>query len=326
MTATVIGIDLGGTNVKGALVTHEGQVIDEARVPTDAAEGAERVVGRMAEVCRRLGLAAEAADHEVLGLGVGAPGPLDSSLGVVVRCPNLPGWDHFPLAERLRARTGLAVSIENDANAAAVAEAWCGAGAGRRHVVTITLGTGVGSGVIVDGALLKGRGFGGELGHMIVREGGRLCGCGARGCLEAYASASAVARRAAETLGEGGPAVRRSVLAGTVPTCESVFRAAAEGDDLALRVVNDTARYLAAGLASVVNIFHPEVVVLTGGMIRAGEDLVLGPTRKYLAHLALRECLEGVQIMLSPLQDRAGVLGAAAVGFAGVGRSVLAGR
>ena len=323
MAKVVVAIDLGGTNIKAALVATNGQILREKRVPTEAAEGPEAVCSRIVVLARDLIQAEGLAMEDVISVGIGVPGPLNSKTGVVLRCPNMPGWEDFKVAEFITEQLQVAVHIENDANAAALAEAWVGAGKGTRHVVCMTLGTGVGCGVVANGRILKGQGQGAELGHMIVREGGRLCGCGARGCLEAYAAAGSVAKRAIDALNDGGPAVRKSRLAGTTPTCKSVFQAAEEGDALALRLVSDTARYLAAGLASVVHIFHPQVIVLTGGMISAGDDAVLGPTKKFLSTLAMSEMLQSVEIKLSPLEDRAGVLGAAAIALNRSGHPVL---
>jgi len=324
MAEVVIAIDLGGTNIKGAVVDTTGRLITEGRTPTLSDKGPDDVCRRIADLGRQLVDAASCSFDDVVALGVGIPGPCSSKAGLVIRCPNMPGWENYPVAKTLTELLDVPVHVENDANAAALAEAWLGGGKGCRHVVCLTLGTGVGCGIVANGRILKGQGQGAELGHMIVREGGRQCGCGARGCLEAYASAGAVAKRAEDALRDGGPAVGRSVLAdGSAPTCERVFRAAEEGDSLALRLVSDTARYLAAGLASVVHIFHPEVIVLTGGMIRAGEDAVLVPTRKFLSTLAMAEMLRDVRLELSPLEDRAGILGAAAIALNRTGHPVL---
>lgn len=313
MEPRVLAIDLGGTNVKAAIVDGSGRILEEDHCPTESHKGPDAVLHAMTDLSRRLLERAGLGVEDLVALGVGAPGPLDSKSGIILRCPNLPGWENLPVAERLSAALKLPVHLENDANAAALAEAWVGAGKGRRHVICLTLGTGVGSGVVVDGRLLKGRGLASEIGHMIIREGGRRCGCGARGCFESYASATAVVARAEEALdqclADGGV----SSLAGKVISCKAVFDAAGEGDGLAARIVEDTAQHLAVGLASLIHVFHPEVIVLTGGMIRAGERALLEPARRHLWTLAMSEFLEGLELLLSPLADRAGVLGAAAV-------------
>jgi len=311
VVSQVVGVDLGGTNIKVALVDDTGRVAYEDRCPTTSADGPSAVCARIAQLVDELLLAAGLNVSQVLALGIGAPGPLDSRAGLVLRCPNMPGWENFPLSAELTERCGLPVHLENDANASALAEAWIGAGRGKQNVVCITLGTGVGSGVVAGGRLLKGRGLACELGHMIVHEGGRLCGCGARGCFEAYASATAVVKRACEALLETpneSPLAELSDI-----TCKDVFDAALEGDAIAVSVIDGTARYLAAGMASIVHVFHPDVIVLTGGMIAAGEEALLRPAVAYLEERAMAECLAGTAIELSELRDRAGILGAAAV-------------
>ena len=317
--AVVLGIDLGGTNIKGALVDENGFVHGSRSVPTDSSNGPEAVCRDIASLSREL-IKGCSEEHSIVAAGVGVPGPLDAEEGIVHRCPNIDGWEDFNIVGELRELLELPVFIENDANVAILAEAWVGGAKGARNAVCLTLGTGIGSGIIVNGELLRGMGQASELGHMIIREGGRLCGCGAHGCFEAYSSAGAVAAIAKEALLHGGPVVKKSALFGTDPTCESVFRASSMGDALAIRLVADMSRYLATGIASIINIFHPEVIVLTGGMINAGDEAVLGTVRKYLPCLAMKELLKDVKINLSPLQNRAGVLGAASLCFKSLSR------
>ena len=224
MSELVVAVDLGGTNIKAALVDRNGRVLINGRSATKAENGASSVCSRIVSLVKKLFKRQGVSAKDLLSLGIGVPGPLDSKTGVVLRCPNMPDWENYNLAKRLTAALKLPVHIENDANAAALAEAWLGAGKGCKHVVCLTLGTGVGCGLVIDGRIMKGQGQGAELGHMIVREGGRLCGCGARGCLEAYASAGAVSKRAIEALQEGGPAVKASLLAGKEPSCKDVFQ------------------------------------------------------------------------------------------------------
>lgn len=310
----VLAIDFGGTNIKGALIDEHGFVHESRSVSTASGSGPVGICEDIAKLCRELAKACS-DEHTIVGVGVGVPGAIDAARGIVLRCTNLPGWTDFDIVGELKSLLELPVFIENDANAAVLAEAWVGGAKGAKNVVCLTLGTGVGSGVLVNGQLMSGVGQASELGHMIIREGGRLCGCGAHGCFEAYASASSIAAIAKEALLYGGPLVKNSVLYGTEPTCEAVFKAADSGDPLAIRLVADASRYLAAGIASIVNIFHPESIILTGGMINAGDEAILGTVRKYLPCLAMKELLKDVKITLSPLQNRAGILGAAAVAF-----------
>lgn len=315
----VLAIDFGGTNIKGALIDEHGFVHVSRSVPTKSDSGPVAICEDIAALSRDLAKACS-DEHTIVAAGVGVPGPIDAQEGIVLRCPNIGGWEDFDIVSELKKLVELPVFIENDANAAVLAEAWVGGAKGAKNVVCLTLGTGIGSGIIVNGQLLSGVGQASELGHMIIREGGRLCGCGAHGCFEAYASANSVAAIAKEAILYGGPLVKNSTLYGTEPTCAAVFKSAGLGDALAIRLVADTSRYLAAGIASVVNIFHPEAIILTGGMINAGDEAVLGTVRKYLPCLAMKELLKDVKISLSPLQNRAGILGAAAVAFSGLKR------
>ena len=313
----VLAIDFGGTNIKGALIDKQGFVYGSRSVPTDGRNGPESICNDIATMAKDL-VESCSDEYSIAAAGVGVPGQIIASEGIVLCCPNIGGWSDFNIVNELEGLLDLPVFIENDANAAVLAEAWVGGAKGAKNVVCLTLGTGIGSGVLVNGHLLTGLGHGSELGHMIIREGGRLCGCGAHGCFEAYASASAVATIAREALVYGGPVVKKSTLFGTEPTCEDVFKSAALGDALAIRLAADTSRYLATGIASIVNIFHPEAIILTGGMINAGDEAVLGTVRKYLPCLAMKDLLKDVKISLSTLQNRAGILGAAAIAFNGL--------
>ncbi len=310
-----LGIDIGGTNLVVGAVSADGTRVIGARThPTRAARGPEAILAELVamgqETIRELA-EVEPGAH-VIGVGAGAPGPLDTRTGIVRLTPNL-GWVDYPLAERLRAGFSLPAFIDNDANCAILAEQWRGAAQGARCVVGITIGTGIGGGIVLNGRLHRGvADAAGEIGHLTIVLDGRPCGCGNRGCLEAYASGSAIARRTAEVLATGRP----SVLAGMghALTAQDVFTAAREGDDLAREIVRDTATYLGAGLASLLNLLNPDVVVIVGGVTQAG-DLLLAPLRDEVGRRAFAPAVAACEIRAGRLDGMAGVIGAARIFF-----------
>ncbi len=306
--ALYVGIDLGGTNLKLGVVTADGQVRARHSTPTEADRGPDHVIARMAQGVRDLCAKADLDLGAVPVVGIGSPGPLDTRSGVVLFTPNLPGWDHVPLRDRLSDALGRPAVLENDANAAAYGEFRCGAGRDVDDMVLLTLGTGVGGGLVLGGRLFRGTSdTGAELGHVIVQRGGRPCGCGARGCLEAYASATAVVAWTRERLAAG----EASSLADTEDlTCKTVFDAADAGDALAAAIVAETADYLATGIASILHVLNPPRVVLTGGMMGAG-DAWLERIRAGVRATAFQRAADVCDIRWSVLGGDAGILGAA---------------
>ncbi len=302
------GVDLGGTNLKLGLVSADGELLHHSSAATEADRGPDHVLARIAQAVRRLADAARVPLADIAAVGVGAPGPLDSKTGVVVSAPNLPGWRDVPVRDRLQSDLGRPVVLENDANAAAYGEFRCGAARNVSNLALLTLGTGIGGGIILDGRIFRGStDTGAELGHMVIQYGGRPCGCGNRGCLEAYVSATAVVAHTREAL----QAEERSRLADSADlTCKDVFAAADAGDDLARRIVEETADYLAAGITNILHVLNPEMVVLTGGMMGAGEAF-LERVRQRVRRSAFERARSGCPIVWSALGGDAGVLGAA---------------
>ncbi|NNF59646.1 MAG: ROK family protein [Rhodothermaceae bacterium] len=274
----VAGIDIGGTTIKAGLVTREGAVRDRFTLPTAGFPDPRRLVTTLIEAIRM-----RLRGHVLVGVGVGAPNG-NVYWGTIEQPPNLPWPGVTPLADWLAAEAGVPCVLTNDANAAALGEMLFGDAQGMRHFLLITLGTGVGSGIVVDGKLVAGhRGFAGELGHVIVEPGGRLCGCGRRGCLEPYASANGFERTYQD-------------LTGTAREGEEVMALAADGDALAQETIDRTARVLGRALANSVAYTEPEAIFLFGGLASAGDQL-LGPVREqfeahlfplYRGHVALR--------------------------------------
>ncbi|MBX3132569.1 MAG: ROK family protein [Gemmatimonadaceae bacterium] len=314
----IIGVDLGGTNVVvGALSADGGRQFAMNATPTRADLGADAVVQRIAELTERViaetMAATGAAREHILGVGIGSPGPLDRERGVVIFTPNL-GWRDFPLRQRIVDAVHLPATLDNDANCATLGEWWLGAAKGARHVVGLTIGTGIGGGLILDGRLYHGvSDVAGEVGHTTIDSTGRRCGCGNYGCLEAYASGPAIAERAREALAGGEPSTMPAMVGGDLSrlTAALVYDAAKQGDRLALEVVRETARLLGAGVANLLNIFNPDVVVLAGGVTQAG-DALFEPMRAEVRRRAFKPAVEACRIVPGALQGNAGVVGAVA--------------
>jgi glucokinase len=315
MSQLYIGVDLGGTNIKAGLLSADGTVLTAGSIPTEAQEGPDAVIGRICRIIRSTAEAGGVKLDEVRGVGIGSPGTMDIPAGVVLEPPNLPGWRDVPLIRLVSDAVGLPCVLENDANAAAWGEFWAGAGRKVDSMVMLTLGTGIGGGIIIEGRLLHGaNSLGGEIGHMCIVDGGRLCGCGRRGCLEAYASASHTAARALEALAEdqSHSTLHQYVGAGKRLTSRHVCQAAAAGDALAMRVFAETARTLALGIANLSMIVDPQRFVLAGGMIAAGQTL-LAPVREHFRAMAFRRAAHSTQIVFATLGNDAGLIGAAGV-------------
>ncbi|MDR7537326.1 MAG: ROK family protein [Armatimonadota bacterium] len=303
-----LGVDLGGTKILAAVVDETGRVGATARAATPQA-GPPAVVEAIAATADRALAAAGVSRAAVRAAGVGAPGPADPATGVVFAPPNLQGWRDVPLAALVRERLGMPVAVENDANAAALGEHWVGAGRGVDDLLYITVGTGVGGGLILRGQLYTGvSGTAGEIGHMVLVPGGPRCACGRLGCLEAVASGSAIVREARAALAAGRP----SMLAGaSALDAREVARAAAEGDPLAREVFARAAGYLGLAAANLVNLLNPAMLIIGGGVARAGE-LLLGPVRRIVQAEAFERPAAAVQIVPAALGLHAGAVGAAA--------------
>jgi glucokinase len=309
----VVGIDIGGTNLVTGTVAEDGsELLGLVSEPTLADQGAEAVLGRLVKLIRA-SLAA-ARTKEIAGLGIGSPGPLDTKTGVVLLTPNL-GWTNFPLRDRLSAALGLPATLDNDANCAIFGEWWRGAARGSDHVVGLTIGTGIGGGIVLSGEIYRGvSDIAGEIGHMTIDLNGRRCNCGNYGCLEAYASGPAIAARAIEGIEAGAETSLPGYVNGDLSriTAQVVYEAAHDGDDYALEVVHDTAKFLGAGVANLLNIFNPEVVVICGGVTLAGDKLFV-PLKSEVKRRAFKPAVEACRIVPGELTGTAGVYGAAAV-------------
>lgn len=313
----IIGVDLGGTNIVSLLMSRDGKILARDTRRSLAKEGKERTISQIVASVREIlreGERLKVFSKSILGVGIGSPGPLNTKEGVIHFAPNLPGWIEVPLVQILRDELNLPIFLENDANAAALGEWWLGAGKNVDNLVLLTLGTGIGGGIIIEGEVLHGAwDTAAEIGHMIIHEGGLTCGCGKQGCLEAYASATGVVKRTLAAIEKGEKTLLINLVENRLEdiTCELIFKTAEKGDSLAKWIVEETARYLGIGIASIVNIINPEMVILSGGMIAAG-DTLFKPVRKYAQENALAAAIKEVKIVPAALGGNAGAIGAAA--------------
>ncbi|MEO7999021.1 MAG: ROK family protein [Gemmatimonadaceae bacterium] len=314
----IIGVDLGGTNIVVGAMSSDGTrqyAMHSTPTPPRSAGSSESVVARMVEMVEQTiteTLSETGAKRsDILGVGIGAPGPLDRENGIVVIAPNL-GWHNLPLRSLISDAVNLPCTLDNDANCATYGEWWIGAARGARNVVGITIGTGIGGGLIIDGKLYHGSSdVAGEIGHMTIDQTGRRCGCGNYGCLEAYTSGPNIAERAREALRSGDESVLPSMVGGDLEkiTAATVYEAAHKGDPVAREVVRDTARFLGTGLANLLNVFNPDVVVVAGGVTQAGEAL-FEPLRNEVRRRAFKPAVAACRIVPGELPGTAGVIGA----------------
>ncbi len=314
MARLALAVDLGGTNLRVAVVDRDGVIQSQTRQSTDAADGPQAVVGRIADAVNELARNAQVPAE--IPIGVASPGPLDPRTGIVYFSPNLPGWTNVPISSILRERTGREVLLSNDANAAALGEVFFGAGRGTRNLIYVGLGTGVGGGVYSEGLLIDGiRGMGGELGHVTVDLNGPRCTCGSVGCVEAYCSAWALTRDAREIVASGrGAAILKAAGTEAEVGPKAIGEAARQDDPAALYLLERAGRALGAGLASFVNIFNPEVIAIGGGVSQIGDPL-LEPARRALDAYSMPVIRESVRFVPSELGVETGIYGAAALSF-----------
>lgn len=302
MLKVVAGIDLGATHARAGLVAPSGEVVASTRLDTRAEEGAERAMNRLGEAIKRLAGAAgdDAMGCELMGVGLGMPGPLRPAEGLAVAPPNMPAWHGARVGELLSAAIGVPVFLTRDSHAALLGEWWRGAAKGCGYAALLTLGTGVGGSALVGGRIWPGRdGFSWEFGHMTVDVNGPVCGCGNRGCLEAIASGSGIARRTGRDGGE-------------------VFRAARKGEAEALRIVAEVATALGVGLANIVNIINPEMIVIGGGML-VSRDLFWEGMIAEMKRRAFPAACEELRVVPAALGEEAGIIGAARLALEALG-------
>lgn len=320
MKKHVVGIDIGGTKLATVVADKTGHILGKVRKPTLSEKGPEYAIRLLFDMVREVVSQADLEQKAISAIGVSCGGPLDTKTGIVYSPPNLPGWDALPLKAKLESEFLVPVTIENDANASALAEFRFGGGRGYSAVLYMTMSTGIGGGIVIDGQVYHGANdSAGEVGHQILLPNGPRCGCGKQGCLEALCSGPAIARRAQaaiqKQLVDEKPLTALLTLAdGRIEDVKSehVLAAARTGDALALELVQETAYYMGWGIANLVNILNPDIVLLGTIAVAAG-DLLLDPIRETVSKFAMTRPAEAVHIAPAQLGDALGDLAAVAL-------------
>ena len=310
-----IGIDLGGTNIAAGIVDGNGTIIKKGSVPTGRTRASEEIVKDMCLLVKNLINDAGIDQAEIHSIGIGSPGTPDRKNGVIIYNNNL-GFRNVPIRKLLQEHFSLPVYLENDANCAAIAECVAGAAKNEPYVVVITIGTGIGGGVIIDNKLYTGfNGAGGELGHVVIQMDGEECTCGRKGCWESYSSATALIRQTVRAAAENPQSLINSMVEEDLGriSARTAFDAARMGDETAKRVVDQYIEMLAEGLANMINIFQPNVVVLGGGVSKEGENLLAPLREKIKSRTYCSEGVENTRIEAARFGNDAGIIGAALV-------------
>ena len=312
MKPYLIGVDLGGTYIKTALVTLKGDIVHKIQIPSEKEKGPDGVIANIGQSIYRIMEKSGIEMDKAEAIGIGSPGPLNTKKGIVCQAINLPGWINVPLRDRIQGHFRIPTNLENDANAAAYGEYWRGAGIGSHIMLAYTLGTGVGGGIIIEGKLIRGANdSAGFLGHMTIMPEGELCNCGNNGCVESYASATSLVRRTREKLNKGAESILNQwLIEGKTLTAKLIYEARKEGDQFAEEALREVGYYLGIGVSNSVSVLNPDVVVLGGGMMKAG-DIILEPVRREVKRRVFPELLESLKIVTARLGNDAGVIGAA---------------
>jgi glucokinase len=320
----ILGIDLGGTKILTSVINPEGEMLSRDHSVTPSAEGPEGVIQAILASTERALKGASITMDRVGAVGIGAPGLADGKAGILFTSPNLPGWKDVPLRDILQDKLKKKSFLINDGNAAALGEHYFGAAKGVRHFIYVTISTGIGGGIVVDGKILNGsRGLAGEIGHMTIADEGPPCHCGNRGCWEALASGTALAKAARKQIEEGADTTILSLAGGKIEqvTAQTVQWAAEKDDPLAHRLIRKTAYYFGVGLANLVNIFNPEMIVIGGGLSHMG-DRLLQPAYRVAEERAFNQAYRTVRFVRAALGRNSGVLGAAAFALDGMKRAL----
>lgn len=303
-----IGIDLGGTNLKAGIVSSDGKLYQKLSVKTksnaDPQTISHQIYGLIEEIINNTHL----KTTDIIGIGLSSAGLIDKKGETIVFSPNLPQWRNIPIKRMVMERFSMPCVLENDANAAAWGEKWVGAGRDASSLVMITLGTGIGGGIIIDNKLWRGaNNVAAEIGHMIIQMDGPKCNCGNYGCIEVYASATAMVRRFKEALKSGTPSLLNT--SGEI-TAKTINDAALQGDKAALNILKETGQYLGIALVNIMHVLNPEIIVLTGGMIGSG-DLLMDPIKDIIKQKAFEASYKNTDVVFSQLGSDVGTIGAA---------------
>ena len=317
-----IGIDLGGTNIAAGIVNENFEIICKASVPTGADRPAAEIAADMAAICHTVCEKAGISPAEIASVGIASPGIANHDDGIIEYCCNIPSFSQFNVCEAVKAGfPAPTVFVENDANAAAWGEAIAGAAKGTKNSIMITLGTGVGGGIIIDGKVISGFNYAGaELGHIVIEVDGAQCGCGRKGCWEAYSSATALIRMTSEKLAECAEAGRKTLMTDLVEKAGKVsgrtaFDACRQGDAAGAEVVKTYAHYLAQGLTNIINIFQPEVLSIGGGVSGEGDYLLDMLIPEIRSEVYGQGIVKGTDIRIATLRNDAGIIGGAVLGL-----------
>ncbi len=324
MERYAVCLDLGGTNLKGGIVSGTGHLTSYRSIPAEVEQGPERILRNLIRMANTLLEEAKNASISIEGIGVSTPGIIDTEFGGLTGgAVNLPGWQNTPFMKALFDEFRIPVFAHNDVTATALGEVTYGAGVGRKHVVMASVGTGIGGGIIIDGRLYEGAtGYAGEIGHIVAFAGGHTCNCGVKGCWEEYAALRGILRTAQEHLDRD--VKQESLIFKKLDeegklTPRVVFDAAREGDALALEIVDKIGSNTAVGLGSLINIFDPDMLIIGGGIAEAG-DIYLNAIKTHIPSWSLEDSREGVEIVLAKLGSKAGIFGASALVFGDINR------
>ena len=305
-----VGIDLGGTNTKIGILDIEGNIYESTSIKTLSANGAEKTLQRIWDSVKELAQKGNINLGNIKGIGIGIPGPVINQ-SIVAFFANFPWGENVNIKAMMEKISGIETKLDNDVNIIALGEAKFGAAKGSRASVTIALGTGIGGGIYIDGHLISGfNGAGGEVGHMKLVKDGKLCGCGQKGCFEAYASATGLIREATSRLLVNKNNLLYTLIEGKIDSLEAkdIFDAAKEGDQFSLDLVDYEAEYLAMGIGNILNIINPEIVVLSGGVALAG-DILMNPLKEKLPKYALPVVTKDIKFVQGILGNQAGIKG-----------------
>lgn len=310
----VLGIDIGGTSIKGAVINDKGVILDRFSLDVNKLDTPEYTVGELCKIINKF-INDKKYDEPLVGIGIGTPGIIDYEKGIILSSPNLPTWSMFKIKDFIYDRVHLPIEINNDANLAALGESTFGSGKEYNNMIMLTLGTGVGSGIIINKKIYDGNKHqGAEIGHMVIKNNGRLCGCGRRGCLEAYASASALIKITQEEIIKHPDSLMNDVIK-ELGKCDArvPFIAAKKDDKVAKRVINRYVKDLSEGILNICNIFRPEAIILSGGVANEGEYLLTKIKRYVKKHHYGMLNSPVVDIKLASLGYDSGKIGAAAL-------------
>ena len=313
MGKIVCGIDIGGTKINTGLIDSDGRIIKNVKVPTIASEGPDAVISRIIKSVEDVLKLSNIDIKSVSGIGIGSPGPLDTEKGIIMNPSNLPGWDNIHITDIIENEFKIKTTLDNDANAAALGEYLYGAGKGSKAFVYVTVSTGVGGGIVTDGKVYHGiNSNAAEIGHSIINFNGPKCNCGNYGCLEAYASGTALARFAQEAVDKGYDTIIKSIAGPDPISAQHVFEAAKKKDKLAEELVENEAYYLGIGLTNILAFCNPEIIAIGGGVANAWDmfaDKMIDTAKKR----SLKPIYNACRIVKAELGSNVGLIGAAAL-------------